>query len=84
VFTRSACAGCHTIRGTSATGTAGPDLSDFGSRQTIGALAVPNTRGNLAGWIADSQSIKPGNLMPPVPLSSDELLAVVEYLESQR
>jgi cytochrome c oxidase subunit 2 len=84
VFERSACAGCHTIQGTSATGTAGPDLSDFGGRQTIGALAVPNNRGNLAGWIADSQSIKPGNLMPPVQLSSEELLAVVEYLESQR
>ena len=84
VFMRSSCAGCHTIRGTEARGTLGPDLSDFGSRRTLGALATPNTKGNLAGWIENSQSIKPGNLMPPVQLEPDELLNLLDYLENQR
>jgi cytochrome c oxidase subunit 2 len=82
VFQRAPCAGCHTIRATSATGTVGPDLTDFGSRQTIGSGTVANDPAHLALWIADSQSIKPGNLMPPVPLSSSELKALVAYLES--
>jgi cytochrome c oxidase subunit 2 len=84
VFSRSTCAGCHAIRGTEARGDKGPDLSDFGSRRTLGAASVPNNRANLAGWIVNSQSIKPGNFMPPIQLESDELTALVEYLESQR
>ncbi len=32
-FTSSACAGCHTVRGTPAQGTTGPDLTDIGSRR---------------------------------------------------
>ena len=82
VFERESCAGCHAIRGTAARGTAGPDLTDFGSRRTIGAATVPNTRGYLTGWIANAQVIKPGNLMPPIALAPDELTALTEYMES--
>ncbi|MEA2933001.1 MAG: cytochrome c oxidase subunit [Actinomycetota bacterium] len=82
VFMREACAGCHTIRNTEAVGRIGPDLSDFGSRRWIGSVTVPNNTGNLAGWISDSQTIKPGNLMPPISLEPDELSAIVAYLES--
>jgi cytochrome c oxidase subunit 2 len=48
----------------------------------IGAGAVPNTRGHLAGWVIDSQSIKPGNKMPPVYMNADDLAAMLAYLES--
>ena len=82
VFMRAPCAGCHTIRGTVANGTIGPDLTDIGSRRTLGANTVPNTPGYLAGWIVDSQSIKPGNLMPPVPLNAADLQALLAYLRS--
>jgi cytochrome c oxidase subunit 2 len=82
VFQREACAGCHTIKGTTATGAVGPDLTDFGARRSIGAVTVQNNPGNLAGWIANSQSIKPGNLMPPIVLSPTDLQNVVAYLES--
>ena len=34
----------------------------------------------LRPGIADPQGVKPGNLMPRVPLSPDELHAVVRYL----
>jgi cytochrome c oxidase subunit 2 len=81
VFLSSACVGCHTIRGTDAAGTVGPDLTHVGSRVSIGAGALANTPSNLAIWISDSQVVKPGNLMPPIPLSRDELEAVVAYLQ---
>ncbi|MDQ6797299.1 MAG: cytochrome c oxidase subunit II [Actinomycetota bacterium] len=81
VFNREACAGCHAVRGTQAVGTIGPDLSDFGNRKWIGSVTVPNTEANLARWIADPDSIKPGNLMPPTALTADDRAAVAAYLE---
>ncbi|WP_337268389.1 c-type cytochrome [Oryzifoliimicrobium ureilyticus] len=82
IFMEKPCAACHAIRGTEARGIAGPDLTHVGSRRTIGAGLLENTRGSLAAWIADPQTLKPGNNMPNVPLTSDELLRVSAYLES--
>lgn len=82
VFMSKPCAACHTVRGTDATGTTGPDLTHIASRTTIAAGLLPTTRGSLAAWIADPQTLKPGNNMPMVPLSSDELRQVSAYLES--
>ena len=81
VFNRESCAGCHAVRGTSATATIGPDLSNFGERQSIGSLTVPNTPENLSRWITEPDRVKPGNLMPPTALSADDLAAVVAYME---
>lgn len=82
IFMGSACVYCHTIRGTSASGVIGPDLTHIASRSMLGAGAVPNTPGNMAGWVIDSQSIKPGNLMPPIYLESADLQALLAYLET--
>ncbi len=82
VFQRETCAGCHTVAGTSANGKIGPDLSDFANRRTIGAGTVPNDRSHLEQWIENTQTIKPGNLMPPSHLSSDDVRRLVAYLES--
>jgi cytochrome c oxidase subunit 2 len=84
VFARVSCAGCHTVRGTEANGTLGPDLTHFASRRTLGALTAANTADNLRQWVVDAQSMKKGSLMPPVPMSPDEVDAVVEYLETLR
>ena len=84
VFERESCAGCHTIRGTSAQGTVGPELTDFGSRHWIGAITIPNDPARLAAWITNSQQIKPGNLMPPVALDPRDLDDLVAYLEGQK
>ncbi len=46
----------------------------------IGSATLPNTDGPLAGWIVDSQHIKPGNHMPPNLLPADDLLDLVSYL----
>lgn len=83
IFLASGCAACHAIAGTPARGLTGPDLTHVGSRRTLGAGILPNNRGTLAGWIADSQTIKPGNRMPNYKqFSADELNAVADYLAS--
>lgn len=81
-FLGSACVYCHTIRGTNASGTIGPDLTHLAGRLTLGAGAIANNRGNLAGWIVNSQAIKPGNRMPPMYLDSEQLQALLTYLET--
>jgi cytochrome c oxidase subunit 2 len=81
-FLTHTCIMCHTIRGNGSGGKFGPDLTHIASRATIAAGTLPNNRGNLAAWILDSQSIKPGNKMPPNPMPSDDLNALLAYLET--
>jgi cytochrome c oxidase subunit II len=81
VFRGRGCALCHSIRGTLAGGQLGPDLTHIGSRTTIAAGTLPLNTATLGAWIADPQHIKPGNLMPRMPLQSDELIAILHYLE---
>lgn len=80
IFLGAACVYCHAIEGTSASGIIGPDLTHLASRKYLGAGVIPNTRGNLAGWIIDAQGVKPGNLMPPMYLEGDDLQALLTYL----
>jgi len=82
IFLRSSCAGCHTVRGTSAVGTLGPDLTHMASRETIGAGTLPMQRGPLSDFVRDAQDAKPGATMPPTELSPEELSAIVDYLMS--
>jgi cytochrome c oxidase subunit 2 len=82
IFLNSACVLCHAIRGTDAGAQVGPDLTHFASRKTIAAGTLPNTKGNLAGWIADPQNIKPGTHMATVPIQSAEMQPLIDYLES--
>jgi cytochrome c oxidase subunit 2 len=79
------CGRCHRVRGTSASfGAAGPDLTHVASRSTLAAGTLPNVKGYLAGWIADPQTLKPGNHMPRVPLAVDDFHAIVDYVDSLR
>jgi cytochrome c oxidase subunit 2 len=82
VFMNNACVTCHTIRGTQAGSRVGPELTHVGSRRTIAAGTLPNTREELTRWVRDPQAIKPGTRMPAVRLSEDDLRAVVAYLKS--
>jgi cytochrome c oxidase subunit 2 len=82
VFLTSGCAVCHTISGTPAQATIGPTLSHLKSRATIASGTLANTRENLMGWITNPQAIKPGVLMPAIPLKPDQLTALVSYLET--
>ena len=82
VFLTRSCVMCHAIEGTSAGSNAGPNLTGLAGRRTIAAGTLPNTRGNLAGWIVDPQRIKPGNHMPPNALEARDLDALLTYLQS--
>ena len=84
LFLSSSCANCHAIRGTSASGYVGPDLTHLATRSTIASLTMPNTRGDLARWIVDSQAVKPGNQMPDMQLPAGKVKALVAYLEGLR
>jgi cytochrome c oxidase subunit 2 len=74
------CAVCHSVRGTSAGGKVGPDLTHLMSRETLAAGMLPNTVANLSGWIANPQVIKPGSKMPNLELSGPELDQIRTYL----
>jgi cytochrome c oxidase subunit II len=82
LFLGSACVYCHAISGTNATSRFGPDLTHLASRQMLAAGTLENNRGNLAGWILNPQTIKPGNKMPPVVLEGEDLQALLAYLET--
>jgi cytochrome c oxidase subunit 2 len=82
VFLSNICVNCHTIRGTSALGEAGPDLTHVGDRGTIAAGVLPNDLASMRAWLADPQRFKPGSLMPRVPLSGADLDALAAYLVS--
>jgi len=84
LFMKRPCLMCHKIQGTPAGGNTGPELTHIASRMTLAAGTLPMSRGNLAAWIADPQSIKPGANMPTMELNGDELNAIVAYLEHLR
>ena len=84
VLLSNICVNCHTIRGTAAAGTAGPDLTHVGARATIGAGVLPNDVARMRAWLADPQRYKPGSLMPRVPLTDADLDALAAYLGSLR
>lgn len=81
-FLGSSCVYCHTVGGTNATGTVGPNLTHIASRSELAAGSIPNTPEELQRWIADPASIKPGTQMPGSDLTARESRDLVEYLES--
>ncbi|MER3445681.1 MAG: hypothetical protein C4291_02080 [Candidatus Dadabacteria bacterium] len=84
IFQQKTCVNCHTVAGTRANGHISPDLRHLGSRQTIGAGIMENTQPNLARWLANTQSVKPGSLMPNMRLSDSKVNALVAYMEALR
>jgi cytochrome c oxidase subunit 2 len=80
VFQTNACASCHTVQGTSAHGTYGPDLTHMMSRQTVGSGVATNTVDHLKIWVRDPARMKPGVLMPAMNLSEKDLDDVVAWM----
>jgi cytochrome c oxidase subunit 2 len=81
VFLANPCAGCHAVRGTAALGVFGPDLTHLAGRRMIAAGTIENTPENIDRWLRDPQMIKPGALMPTLPLGDADRTALVAYLE---
>src|SRR5712692_7360531 len=90
LFAQGACVACHGIVGVNLTssddpkaaGLIGPNLTHFGSRSLIAGGVLPNDPADLAKWLANPQDVKPGIDMPNLGLSSDQINALVAYLES--
>jgi cytochrome c oxidase subunit II len=83
-FHGQSCVNCHTVRGTPARGTFGPDLTHLMSRQTLLTGMVPNDREYLTRWVRDPQRIKQGCLMPAFRLSDSDTKDIVDYLLTLR
>lgn len=81
-FLASPCIACHTIRGTFAAGKIGPDLTKIATRSTIAAGTLENNAQNLTRWISNPQAVKPGNLMPYLPLTPAQVQQIVAYMQS--
>ena len=84
VFFANSCLSCHAIRGTSAKGIFGPDLTHLMSRQTLASGAALNSHDSLRAWIRDPQRIKVGCLMPNMQMTDKEVDQIVAYLETLR
>jgi cytochrome c oxidase subunit II len=80
LFMANQCASCHQIRGTSAQGLIGPDLTHLEGRRTLAAATIRNTPAELRAWIADPQGIKPGSRMPNLGLSPTQYDEIAAYL----
>lgn len=84
LFMNAQCASCHTIGGTPAQGTVGPNLTHVGSRTSLASNEIPNTPAWLAAWLRNPQKIKPGTRMPDLGLSSPQISELVAYLRELR
>lgn len=82
-FIANGCGACHTLRGTAADGVLGPDLTHVGSRLSIGAGRLENELEHFSSWVAHTEDVKPGVLMPAFHmLPKERLLELATYLES--
>ena len=85
------CFVCHTVAGTKAAGTTGPDLTHLISRAHLAAGTMENTPANLKSWLQDPDAVKQGNIMarkariytdPDKKLTEANIDALVAYLLS--
>ena len=97
-FRETTCVLCHAIEGTAAPGIIGPNLTRIGRRSTIAAGMLENTPENLALWIRDPRSVKPGVQMPGADypasyegltypatgLNDEQIQALAAYISSMR
>lgn len=82
IFLSSACALCHTIRGTPAGGSIAPDLTHLANRKGLASNALVNDTANLEAWVTHAQSLKPNVVMPDLTqYTGVELRSLVAYLQ---
>lgn len=80
VFKKS-CLGCHAVG--SEGGKLGPNLTNFADRDRIaGFLEKDPNNQNLKDWLKDPQKVKPGNSMPNLNLSDEDINALVDYMST--
>lgn len=78
LFNEKTCLNCHVIK------SVGPNLTHVGSRRTLASGVIKNTPENMARWLHDPQSIKPGCNMPDLNLTDQEVQYLAAYLEASK
>ncbi len=68
---QSLCKSCHALDGNG--GTVGPALDGVGNRYDAAYLSR---------WLTDPQAVKPGTAMPKLPLSSEQITELTNFLSS--
>ncbi|WP_243386681.1 cytochrome c oxidase subunit II [Bacillus kexueae] len=84
LFQEKGCIGCHAISPADTRPEAArtaPNLANFGDRERVAGI-LENNEENVRAWLADPETIKPGNKMTDTydKLSDEELDALTEYL----
>ena len=79
-FLANACVGCHLIKGTTAAGKVGPELTQIASKKNIAGTLSPVNAENLTKWLKNPQAVKPGTQMPNLGLSDQTVADIVSYL----
>src|SRR5438045_3612077 len=81
-FLASACVGCHTVKGTTAAGKVGPELTHIASKPNIAGVLSPVNQENLTKWVHNAPSFKPGTLMPKFDgvLPDQQIDQIVQWL----
>jgi len=83
LFLKNGCSACHTVRGTQANGSVGPDLTHVAGRRTLAAGLLPTTEENIAAFTRSTDHIKPGVEMPSFGvLPEEDIAAIAEWLGS--
>jgi cytochrome c oxidase subunit 2 len=79
--TEFSCIGCHAIRGIpTAAGKIGPDLTHFASRKTFAGSMFDLDADHVAKWLGNPPELKPGSIMPDLPLTDQMIAQLVEFL----
>ena len=83
IFLTARCTLCHSVRGIGvAEQSVAPDLTHFASRRSLAAGVLPNRIGDLAGWIVDPETLKPGSGMPVNNIGSGDLESLLAFLRT--
>jgi cytochrome c oxidase subunit II len=78
---RQNCMGCHAGVNPKVKG---PDLTKFGTRDTIAGI-LPHTEKDLRNWLKNPDQIKPGTRMPKIDyFQKDEMDAIIHYLMNRK
>ncbi len=80
LFQQLTCINCHTVGGSAALSGKAPDLTHFGSRQTLGAGILSNTRTNLFEWLHGTHWKKAEKSMPEMQLTERDVAALAAYM----
>ena len=86
LYASKGCGACHAVKNVAgAVGTIGPALDGIGNtttRPNIAGGALKNTPENMAKWLANPASVKPGTTMPNLNLSQTDTNNLVAFLST--